>query len=109
MYCSTVQLSWVIGVFANLADSTYHCELDESSQTKQPFFMLHDLVFLGYHSYFASYLYSIASYSYSCELLQPYVAATVQMHSDAVFSSMCASRIKTFMKNQCLSTNSGSL
>ena len=31
---------------------------------------------------------------YSCKILQPYVAATVRMHSDAVFASIGASRMK---------------
>ena len=39
-------------------------------------FMLHALVFLGYHSQFASYPYPFPSYSYSCKILQPYVATT---------------------------------
>ena len=62
--------------------------------------MLHVLVFLGYYSQFASYPYSFASYSYSCKILQLYVAATVRMHSDAVFSSIGgASRMKTVINN----------
>ena len=61
-------------------------------------FMLHELVFLGCHSQFASYPYSFASYSYSCKILQPYVAATVKMHSDAIFCSIGASRMETFIK-----------
>ena len=43
-------------------------------------FMSHELIFLGYHSHFASY-------SYSYKILQPNVAATVLMHSDAALSS----------------------
>ena len=43
----------------------------------QLFFMLQELVFLGYH-------WQFALYSYSCKILQPYVAATVRMQSDAV-------------------------
>ena len=46
--------------------------------------MLHELVFLGCHLQLTSYPYTFASYSYSCKILQPYVAATVRMHSDAV-------------------------
>ena len=53
-------------------------------------FMLYELVFLGYHTQFALYKCSFALYSYSCKMLQPYVAATVHMHSDAVFSSVGA-------------------
>ena len=37
--------------------------------------------------HFASYMYSFVSYLYSCKILRPYAAATVQMHSDAVLSS----------------------
>ena len=50
-------------------------------------FMLDELVgvFLGYHLQFASYPYTFTSYSHSCKILQPYVAATVQMHSGAIF------------------------
>ena len=39
-------------------------------------FILHEVAFFGYHSWFASYLY---------------VAATVWIHSDEVFSSVNAS------------------
>ena len=53
----------------------------------------------GGHSQFVSYLYMFASYSYSCKILQPYVTATVQMHSDAVLSSTGALLIKTVIKN----------
>ena len=49
--------------------------------------MLHELVFLGCHSQFASYPYTFALYSYSCKILQPYVAATIRTHSDALLSS----------------------
>ena len=62
-------------------------------------FMLHELVFLGCHSQFASYPYTFASYSYSCKSLQPYVAATVRIHSDEVLSSTRALLMKTVMKN----------
>ena len=61
--------------------------------------MLHELVFLGCHLQFATY-------PYSCKILQPYVVATVRIHSDAIFSSISASQMKTFIKNQCSSTNS---
>ena len=47
-------------------------------------FMLHELVFLGYHS-------SFALYKYICTILQAKVAATVRMHADAVFTSVGAS------------------
>ena len=60
--------------------------------------MLHELVFLGYYAQFASYPYSFASYSYSCKILQLYVAARAQKYSDAVFSSVGASRTKTLIK-----------
>ena len=62
-------------------------------------FMLHELVFFGYHSQITSYPYSFALYSYSCKILQPYVVATVQMHSNAVFSFIGASRMKAVIKN----------
>ena len=55
-------------------------------------FMLHELVFLGCHSQFASY-------SYSCKILQPYVVATVRMHSDVVLSSTGALLMKTVREN----------
>ena len=57
------------------------------------------LVFLGCHLQFASYPYTFVSYSYSCKILQPYVAATVRMHSDAVLSSSDALVMKTVMEN----------
>ena len=63
-------------------------------------FMLDELVFLGCHSQFASYLYTFASYSHSRKILQLCVVATVRMHSDAIFSSIGASRMKTFIRNQ---------
>ena len=72
-------------------------------------FMLHKLMFLGCHLEFASYPYTFASYSHSCKILQPYVVATVRVHSDAIFSSIGASLMKTFIKNQCSATNSGYL
>ena len=63
--------------------------------------MLHGQLFLGCHSQFASYPYTFASYSYSCKILQPYVAATVRpMHSDAVLSSTGA----LLMKQEILRT-----
>ena len=61
--------------------------------------MLHELVFLGCHSQFASYPYTLASYSYGCKILQPYVPATERMHSDAVLSSTGALLMKTVMKS----------
>ena len=57
----------------------------------QLFFMLHELVFLGYHS----------QYSYSCKISQPYIVATARMYSDAVFSYIGTARMKTFIKNYC--------
>ena len=60
--------------------------------------MLHELVFLGCHSQFASYSYKFALYSYSCKILQPYVAATVWTHSDAVLFSTGAPLMKTVKK-----------
>ena len=62
-------------------------------------FMLHELALLGYHSHLASYLYSFASYSYSCKILQPYVEAMVRIHSGAVLSSTGAPLMKTAIKN----------
>ena len=61
-------------------------------------FMLYKLVFLFCHSQFASYPYTSASYSHSGKILQPYVAVTVRMHSDAIFSAIGASRMKTSSK-----------
>ena len=43
--------------------------------------------------------YTFASYSYSCKILQPYVAAMVWMYSDAVLSSTGAFLMKTIIKN----------
>ena len=48
----------------------------------------------------SSHTYSFASYSHSCKILQPCVVATVRMHSNAIFSSISVSRMKTFIKNQ---------
>ena len=61
-------------------------------------FMLHELVGIPVVSFaqFASYPYLFALYSYSGKSFQSYVAATVPMHSDAVFSS--DSRMKTLIK-----------
>ena len=61
-------------------------------------FMLHELVFLGYHLQFASYPCSFTLYPYSCKISQPYAAATVGIHSDSVFSSIGASRMKTVIE-----------
>ena len=57
------------------AERPHHCNLLS--------FILHELVFFGYHSWFASYLY---------------VAATVRMHADQVFSSVDASPGASRMK-----------
>ena len=73
------------------------CCLDYAERShpgNQLSFMLHELVFLGCHLQFASYLYMFALYWHSYKLLQPYVAATVWMHSDVTFSSIGASRTK---------------
>ena len=60
--------------------------------------MLHELVLFWCHSQFAGYPYTFASYSHSCKILQPYVVATVRMHSNARFFSIGASRMKTFIR-----------
>ena len=60
---------------------------------------LHELIFLGCHSQFTSYPHTFALYSYSCKILQPYVAVTVRMHSDAVSSSTDALLMKTVIEN----------
>ena len=70
-------------------------------------FMLYELVFL--ECQFASYRYTSVRYSHTCTILQPYVVGTVRMHSDAIFFSVGAPRMKTFIKSQCSSTNNGSL
>ena len=57
----------------------------------QLYFMLHELVFLGCNLQFASY-------SYSCKILQPYLATTVPMHSSMVLSSTGALLMKTVIK-----------
>ena len=61
--------------------------------------MLHELVFLGCHSQFASYPYTSAWYSNSRKILQPYVAATARMHSDAILFSTGALLMKRVIKN----------
>ena len=61
-------------------------------------FILHELIFLGWHTQIASYRYMFASYSYGCKILQPYVAATVRMRFDAVLSSTGALLMKTVIK-----------
>ena len=53
--------------------------------------------------------YTFVLYWHSCKILQPYVNVTERMHSDAIFFSVGASEMKTFIKNQCSSTNSASL
>ena len=61
--------------------------------------MLHELVFSGCHSQFAAYPpYNFAPYSYGCTNLQPYVAAAVGTHSDAVLSSTGAPLMETVIK-----------
>ena len=62
-------------------------------------FMLHELVFLGCYWQFTWYPYTFGSYSYSCKILQPYVADTVRMHSNVVLSSNGALLIKTVIEN----------
>ena len=62
-------------------------------------FMLHELVLLRCLLQFPSYPYTFAPYSYSCKILQPYVAATARMHSDAVLSFTSAVLMKTVIKN----------
>ena len=78
------------------------CTVQTDAEIYQPgnqlSFMLHELVFLGCHSQFASYPYTFASYSYSCKILQPYVVATVRMHSDAVSSSTNTLLMKPVIK-----------
>ena len=64
-------------------------------------FILHKPVLLECHSQFTSYPYTFASYSYTCKISQPYVAAIVRMHSDAVLCLICALLIKTVIKNNC--------
>ena len=77
-----------------------HClDYEERPQPgNQLFFMLNELVSLGCHSQFASHPYTFASYSYGCKILQPHVAATARMHPDAMFFSIGASQMKTFIK-----------
>ena len=65
------------------------------------------MVSLGYHSHFASYPHSFASYSYSCKILQLYIA--VRMHSDMVSSSTGALLMKIVIKNKSSVTNGGFL
>ena len=79
-----------------------HC-LDDAETphpSNQLSFMLHELVFFGCHLQFALYPYTFASYSDSCTILQPYIAATVRMRYDAIIFSNNASRMEKFIKNQ---------
>ena len=46
---------------------------------------------MGYHLQFASY-------PYSCKILQLHFTPTTRMHSDAVFSFIDASRMKTVIE-----------
>ena len=73
-------------------------------------FMFHELVFLGYHSQFASYpsVFICFGFVQLC-VFTKIVAATVQMPSDAVFSSVGVPRMKTVIKNQCSLPNGGSI
>ena len=64
-------------------------------------FMLHKLLFLWCHLQNAMYPYKFASYLYGRKTLQPYVAATVGIRSDAVLSSTGALLLKTIMQNDC--------
>ena len=57
-------------------------------------FWLHEVAFLGYHPY----PYSFSSHSYSCKILQLYVAARVRVDFDAVLSSTGAPLMKTVKK-----------
>ena len=61
--------------------------------------MLHELVFSGCHLQLTSYPYTYVSYSHSCKILEPYVAATVRMDSDAVLSSTSALLMKIVIEN----------
>ena len=87
----------------SIQNSCYYfktCPISTIQSCNQLSYMLYELVFLGYHSQFASYPCSFASYSwYSCKILQPYFATTLTMHSDAVVSSIGASRMKTLKNN----------
>ena len=75
------------------------------AERPQPFIqlssMLHQMVRVSLAARFVSVL--SVPYSYSCKILPPYIAATVRMHSDAVFSSIGASQMKTLIKkvNAC--------
>ena len=62
--------------------------------------MMHELVFLKYHLHFASFPYSFTSYSYSCKILQPYVAASVRLHSGRVLSYSGAPLMKQAKNNR---------
>ena len=61
-------------------------------------FMLHELVFLGAIRS-SHHILQLASHLYSCKILQPYVASTIRMHSDAVLSSTGALLMKTVITN----------
>ena len=82
-------------IYFNFKTCTVQTDVEISQPNNQVPFMLHELVC---HSKVASYPYTFASYSYSCKILQPYVAASVRMHSDAVLSSTGTFLIKTVKK-----------
>ena len=58
---------------------------------------------LCYMNYYSSGVirssHRILTRSHGCKILQPYVAAAVRMHSDAVLSSTGALLMKTVIKN----------
>ena len=59
--------------------------------------MLHQMVRVSLTARFVSVLIG-SVFVHSCKILPPYIAATVWMQSDAVFSSIGASRMKTLIK-----------
>ena len=71
-------------------------------------FMLHELIFLGF--ILNSHLIRTRSHRIRIvvTLSQPYIQATVRMHSDAIFFAIGASQMTTFIKIEWSSTNSGS-
>ena len=98
---STVLSSWKQNISCYYFNFKTCADAEIPLPDNQLSFMLHELVFLVCHLQFALYPYTFASYSYGCKIFQPYVAATVRMHSNAVLSSTCALLIKTVVEKSC--------
>ena len=98
LHCTKISVQILSQKFFVLASNSHVAVYRHDTMFDQWSYLLHELLFLMYHSQIASCPFSFASYSSSCKSLQPYIAATVQTHSDAAFS-ICASRMKTVTEN----------